>query len=435
MNQVPYSDDFEKALLVGLLIDPSLIPRVASILEEKDFYKEAHQEIFKIINSVNLNSVDSLTVQDKLSEPTREYFIDLVKHTDSYLPSLTNIIIYAETIKDKSKLRAGIDLGREIIATCYQINVPATEALQKLEGLFANFLQNRVVDDKSGNTKEAFREFLPTLGQNLEDMGTQTGFWTIDSIIGRLDGLVILAARPSLGKTALAANIGRNIAATGKPVVMFSLEQTKKALFERLLAAEAEVNSEELRTGAFEAEDYIVDKVEIAAKKLLEIFENFHIDETAGVSTQYITSVSRQKKLEYGELGLIIVDYLHIMNIGDNNKVDALGDACRQLRDLGKELNTPILLLSQLSRQPDQYNDKDQTKRHRRPELTDLRSSGEIEQTADIVMFLYRESYQDMFSQPAEDIVEVLVRKNRQGRIGIGTLKWIPRFTKFEDLQ
>jgi replicative DNA helicase len=431
---VPYSDEMERALLVGMLTDPSLVPRVTTSLDEEDFFRENHKEIYKAIRSLEIDSIDSLTVQDKLSEGTRPYYIDLVKNSESLIPSLTNIMVYVETIKDKSKLRSGINLGREITALCYDSNAPATETLQKLEDMFAKFLQHRVITEKVQNTKDAFSEFVENLRYNIEEIGIRTGFTGIDMLLHSLEGMIILAGRPSTGKTALAINIIRNVAETNH-VAFFSLEQSRDQIFQRMLASEAQVNSEEIGTGAYLADDDAVEKIKVASKKLEPLLERIHIDDKASVNTSYITSVARQKAFEWGAVGLIVVDYLHIMELNDKaSKVDALGDAVKELRALGKELNAPVLLLSQLSRQSDNFMDDNKNKKHRRPELTDLRSSGEIEQSADIVMFLYRESYYDAYSPPPEDIIEVIVRKNRNGRIGIGTLAWIPRYLKFRDI-
>lgn len=435
IETVPYSDQMEKALLVGLLSDPSLIPRITVELEEKDFFREYHKEIYRVITStLDISNVDSITVEDVLTGQTKEYFTELVKSSDSILPSLTNIKVYAQTIKDKSRLRAGINLGREITAICYEPNVTATEALQKLEDMYAKFLQDRVVDDKSVDTKKAFAEFLADLEHKIEEVGLKTGFFGIDMIIQKLEGLVVLAARPSLGKTALSIQIMRNVAET-RPVLMFSLEQSRDQIFERMLAAESLVKLEDIRSGAYLAEDDLIAKIEEASVRIDALTKNLHIDDTPSVATTYITSVARQKHYEWGDIGLIVVDYLHIMKLNEGSKVDALGDAVKELRALGKELGCPVLLLSQLSRQQDNFTDENKTKRHRRPELTDLRSSGEIEQSADIVMFLYKESYYEAFSSPAEDIVEIIVRKSRNGPTGIGTLRWKARFTRFEDLE
>lgn len=429
---VPYAEDMEKALIIGLLSDPSLIPKVTADLTADDFYRESHKEIFRAIKSIDIESVDSLTVQEKLTGDTKEQFLEIVKSGDTLLPSLTNIKIYAETIKDKAKLRQGINLGREISAVCFEPNIPAAEALQKLEAMFSEFLQGRVKEDRQQTTRAAFEEFLETLPIQRQEVGIRTGFYGIDSLLTDLEGMVVLAARPSLGKTALSIQIMRNVAES-RPVVFFSLEQPKKQIFQRMLAAESKVNLNDIRSGQYLTDETLVEKIEEAAKTLEKLTNNIHLDDTGAATTEYIKSVSRQKKFEWGDLGLIIIDYLHIMTLKEGNKVDTLGDAVKDIRALGKELDAPILLLSQLSRQNETFTGEG-GKRNRRPELTDLRSSGEIEQSADVVMFLWKEKEFDTFTAPPEDFVEVLVRKNRNGPIGMNNLKWTPRFVKFEDI-
>lgn len=436
MQQIPFNEDMEKAVIVGILADPSLFPRVSLIVQKDDFFKESHKEIFKAISELEIDQIDSLTVQNNLKDKTKEYFESLVKESDSLLPSLSNVLFYAEQIRGDSKLRAGIDLGREIIAACLEPNAIASYTIQKLEDLFAQFLQNRIDMGTNMPTGQAFDEFVQTLGQKVDDKDlVRTGFFGIDMILHRMEGLIVLAARPGTGKTALAVNIARNVA-NDRPVAFFSLEQTREQIFERMLATESEVSLEEIRTGAFIADDRSVVKVNEAKDRLIPVLDRIHIDEEASVPTSHITSVSRQKRLEWGDLGLIVVDYLHILRLNDKHIVDALGDATKELRALGKELNCPVLLLSQLSRQNESVTTGgEQKKSKRRPELSDLRSSGEIEQSADVVIFLYRESYyDDMGQMPDEDVVEAIVRKHRNGRTGVALLKWIPKFVKFRDL-
>ncbi len=441
MQQIPFSEEFEKALIVGLLQDPSIVPRVTGIVSHADFFKEKHKEIVEIIEDLEIDNIDSLAVEDKITnDNTKEYFRQLVRDSDSLLPSLSNIIFYAETIKNKAKLRAGIDLGREMAAICYQDNIDADEALESVETMFSNFLQKRIKENLYESTKEAYKQFIAKLGHRInDDTGIRSGFKAIDLILHRLEGLIILAARPGVGKTAMAINIARNVAEQ-KPVVFFSLEQTQEQIFERMLASEAEVSLEDIRTGAFIADQNAVERVSVANESLIEILNRIHVDERDAIPTSHIASVARQKKFEWGEIGLIVVDYLHIVRLNGTNKVDALGDATKELRALGKELGCPVLLLSQLSRQPEMQtgmnSEGDNKKTRRRPELTDLRSSGEIEQSADVVMFLYRDSYYDQTGYvPDEDEVEVIVKKHRSGRTGITSLVWIPRCVKFKDIQ
>lgn len=435
MQTIPYNEEMEKAIIVGILADPSLLPKVSSLIVSDDFFKGTHRDIYDVISSLELDQIDSISVGDKLTGSSKDYFNSLVKESDSLLPSLTNILFYAEQVKGDSRLRAGIDLGREIIATCMEPNNPPSAALQKLEDMFARFVQQRVQTDPTEiSTKDAFEEFVASLGHRVkDDDGIRTGFYSLDLLLHRLEGLLILAARPSLGKTALAINISRHVAQT-RPVIFFSLEQTREQVFERILSGEAEVNLEDIRTGALMADKESIRKVREARDSLVPVFEHLHVDDEGGVSVQYITSIARKKKLEWDDLGLIVVDYLHLVEKGSRNTTsDELGTIVKQLRDLGKELKCPVLLLSQLNRQGE--NNSGEKKKARRPELADLRGSGDIEQSADVVLFLYRDSYYDeMGYVPDEDIVEVLVRKHRNGRTGVTNLKWTPRYVKFSDM-
>jgi replicative DNA helicase len=430
---VPYNEEFEKALIVGVLSDPSLLPKVTMILEAKDFYREKHRDIFEAITEIDLDNLDSLAVQNILVEQdTKDYFRELVQDSDSLLPGLSNILYYAETIKAKSRLRAGIELGREIAAICYQENIDAEEAQIRLETMFSNFLKTRVAESTNESTEEAFAQFMETLGVRVHDTsGTRTGYRQIDLILHKLEGLLILAGRPGLGKTAFAVNIARHVA-EDKNVLFFSLEQPREQIFERILAAESGVGLEDIRTGVFVGNEIHVTAIAAAKDNLQNVFQRLTIDDTPAVSASYIASVARQKYFEQGEIGLIIIDYLHIMKLNPGNLVETLGEAVKELRALGRELNCPVLLLSQLSRQPDNQTGETGSRVRRRPELTDLRSSGEIEQSADVVIFLHRDSYysQDGYT-PDEDNVEVHIKKNRNGRLGVVQLTWYPRIMRY----
>lgn len=433
MNLVPYAEDFERAVIAGVLQDPLLLPKLTSFLSSEDFYKADHKEIFKVISGLDTDNLDSLAVSDQLtSESTKTYFKELVEDSERILPSLSNIQYYAEVVKDKSRKRAGIELGREIQTLCYNAEVEGEEATRQLEDMFATFLQKRVLDARSGTTKEAFSEFVTKLGaKEIDDPNNVvTGYRDVDLLLHRLEGLIILAARPGMGKTAFAINVARNVAAT-KPVLFFSVEQSQDQIFERLLATESEVPLEDIRTGAFINSEESMESITHATDRLKHVFENLHIDEQANIPTTYITSLARQKQYETGGLGLIVIDYLHILQLNPKKQVvDSLGDAVKEIRALGKELGCPVILLSQLKR-PDESAG---SKKNKRPDLTDLRSSGEIEQSADVVMFLYRESYYDEGSfTPKQDLVELDIKKHRNGRPGRVLLDWFPEFVKFSD--
>jgi len=430
---VPYSEEFEKAVIISSLIDPTLFPKIASIVGPEDFFKVKHQEIFKTMLDIEAENMDSLAVEDKLAGETKDYFKTLVEDGDKLIPSVSNALFYAEVVKQKSKLRDAIDLGREISAIGYTPNIDADEALQSIEEMFAHFLRKKVEEDKSESTIDSFKDFIARLGTRAQqEEGVKSGFQSLDLMLHRLEGLIVLAARPGMGKTALAINIARNVAET-KPVLFFSLEQTQEQIFERMLASEAEVGLEDIRTGAFLANEDEVWRVQKAEKALMEVLSRIHVDEKPDIPTNYITSVAREKRYEWGEIGLIVIDYLHIVKLNNKQTVDALGDATKEIRALGKELDCPVLLLSQLSRQPERnFAGGGDKKPNRRPELSDLRSSGDIEQSADVVIFLYRDSYYDDI--PSEkDIVEVIIKKHRNGRTGPVLMTWIPKYVKYDD--
>lgn len=430
MQTIPYAEDIEKGLIVGVLTDPKILTKIQDKVSSRDFYKNVHQEIFSVLESMKIDEIDSLTVEEKLNGDTKEYFKALVLDSDNILPSLSNILYYAETVRDKSRLRDGINLGQEITAQCFQPNADTGEVLSNLEQLFARFIKERVIQSKKETTQEAFKSFVDNLAVVEEDHGLKTGFYDLDLMLHHLEGITVLAAQTSVGKTAFALNIARNVAKE-KPVIFFSLEQTEKQLFQRLLSAEAEVDGDEIRSQAFHADPMSKSILLAASESVQNALQRLFIDETANVTTQYISSVSRQKFVEYGSLGLIIVDYLHIMRLNDKkNSVEGLGDAVKELRALGKELGCPVILLSQLRRK----QQSDGKESNKRPDLSDLRQSGEIEQTADVVIFLYRASYfNQMGIIPDKDTVEVIIRKNRNGRTGIVELDWFPKYTKFKN--
>lgn len=424
MNSIPYNNDYERALIVSVLTDPLSLPKIQAIVEPEDFYVVKHQQIFRAISELEPENLDSLSVQDKLHDTdTNTYFTELVEDSDKLLPSASNAIYYAESIRNKSKLRGAIELGQNIIATAYR-EEDFEEAAHHLEDMFAKFLQKRVLEDTALSTTESFRDFLATLNEREPDDPTavKTGFRELDLLINRLEGMVILAGRTTMGKTAFALNVILNVLNAGKTVAFFSLEQPKEQIFERLLATEGDIPLEDIKMG-------IANPSVTLQNKMLTLFQRLHVDDSANVPSSYITSVARQKKFEWGNMGLIVVDYLHLMRLNNKQTVEALGDATKELRALGKELDAPVLLLAQLKRENDPSG-----KKGKRPDLPDLRSSGEIEQSADQVIFLHRESYFELPGlAPDVDVTEVWVRKNRNGRQGMVTLEWLPKTVSFRD--
>lgn len=423
MNVIPYSDEFERAVIVSVLVDPHLLPKIQNIVDASDFYIHKNREIYAALSGLDADNVDSLAVQDKLKPDTQSYFTDLIAESDKIVPAISNAVFYAESIRDKAKLRAGIELGQNIIAVCYEQQNDSEEAVQQLEEMFAHFLQKRVLENKSESTHESFRKFLETLHDRKPDdpNAIKSGFRDLDMLIQRFEGMVVLAAKTSVGKTSFALNVMLNVLRAGHNVVFFSLEQPEGQIFERMLSIYTGAPFEDIKMG-------IATPSKQSVAELEELTNRLHVDDAANIPTSYATSVSRQKKFEWGNIGLIVVDYLHLMRLNNRPTVEALGDAVKELRALGKELDCPVLLLSQLKREdPTQ-------KKNKRPDLSDLRSSGEIEQSADQVIFLHRDSYYDMPGlAPDVDIAEVLVRKNRNGRLGIVGLEWLPSTVSFRD--
>ena len=196
---VPYSDDLERAVIVGVLSDPKIIARLGPKISSQDFYRHNHQEIYKVIESIDPEKLDSLTVEDHLADDAiKTYFNELVQDSERLLPSLGNLLYYAETIRDKSKLRAGIHLGQEITALCFQPNADTDEVLENLEQLFSKFIRERIVDSKNETTSEAFASFVAGLGTLRTNDGTTTGFYDLDLMLHQLEGLIIIAARPGV---------------------------------------------------------------------------------------------------------------------------------------------------------------------------------------------------------------------------------------------
>jgi replicative DNA helicase len=370
--------------------------------------------------SLGVENLDSITVLEKLPIDEKPYLQELIEDSDSIVPGTSNVLYYAEEIKAKSKLRDGVKIGSEISLLCFN-GTDAEDTLQKVEDMFAKFIRKRIIENKSESTVSAYNKFIEALRvREPEDPNAiKTGFESVDLTIGKLEELVILAGRPGSGKTAWCINIILNVLKT-QPVLFFSLEQKEEQVFERMLAAYTKTPLTMLRQGLADVDPTV----------LAPLMERFHLDDRANVPTSYITSVARQKAYEWKKIGLIVVDYLNLIELKGEKRVEALGTACKELRGLSKELDCPVLLLAQLNR-----GAMDQGK-NKRPELHDLRDSGEIEQMADQVFFLWRESYNNLAgTEPDEDIVEVHIKKNRNGPLGLVELRWLPFYTRFEDLR
>ncbi len=436
LNKIPPHDiDAEESLLSAIFIDNNNLLDVVDILIPEDFYKTAHQKIFRAIIELFSKSEpsDLVTIATKLKEKHELEEIGgaafLASIADS-APMAVNAVHYAKIIKEKACLRALITSSSAIIEKCL-----------KDQGDFENIVDFaessifRITEAKQGQAFTSIAKLveisinaLEQQGKNKGLSGLTTGYHRLDSLTSGLQksDLVILAARPSMGKTAFALNIARNVAfEERKPVAVFSLEMSKEQLSMRLLTSEARIDSNRFKTGYISQED--VENVTDAADVLndLPIF----IDDTPNISPMEIRAKARRLKMEKG-LGLVVIDYLQLMRSAfhsDRRDLE-IAEISRSLKALAKELDIPVLALSQLNRMLEQRAEK-------RPLLSDLRESGALEQDADIVAFIYRdEIYNKEENNPNRGKAEIIVAKNRNGSVGTAHMAFIGAYTRFEEL-
>ncbi len=436
LNKIPPHDiDAEESLLSAIFIDNNNLLDVVDILIPEDFYKTAHQKIFRAIIELFSKSEpsDLVTIATRLKEKHELEEIGgaafLASIADS-APMAVNAVHYAKIIKEKACLRALITSSSAIIEKCL-----------KDQGDFENIVDFaessifRITEAKQGQAFTSIAKLveisinaLEQQGKNKGLSGLTTGYHRLDSLTSGLQksDLIILAARPSMGKTAFALNIARNVAfEERKPVAVFSLEMSKEQLSMRLLTSEARIDSNRFKTGYISQED--VENVTDAADVLndLPIF----IDDTPNISPMEIRAKARRLKMEKG-LGLVVIDYLQLMRSAfhsDRRDLE-IADISRSLKALAKELDIPVLALSQLNRMLEQRAEK-------RPLLSDLRESGALEQDADIVAFIYRdEIYNKEENNPNRGKAEIIVAKNRNGSVGTAHMAFIGTYTRFEEL-
>lgn len=427
----------EKAVLGSVFIAPDKLLIAAELVQPSDFYYPANQTIFKAMLELadKEQAIDPLTIRNLLDsrgefEPAggMAYLTELV----TAVPTSANIEYYAKNVADKAIARSVINNLTDSIAAVYNSDAGIDEIISKTE--------QSLINASSSRNKSSFKhiyDVIETAQVKIEERasmssdvtGTPTGFHDFDKITTGLheDNLIILAARPAMGKTALALNIAQNVAVKAKKAVaVFSLEMGSESLVERMLAAEGNVMSYHIRTGKLSENEWqrlIYAQAQLAEAKI-------YIDDTPGIRTTEIRSRARKLAQEMGGLGLIVIDYLQLIT-GNNhkNRHQEVSEISRQLKILAKELNVPVIALSQLSRNVEQRQDK-------RPVLSDLRESGSIEQDADIVAFLYREAYYDKSDDgPENNKVELILEKNRHGSLGTVQLFFHKEYTKFTNVE
>jgi len=409
----PYSIEAEQSVLWSILIDKECFITIWDLLKSEDFYNEANSLVFWVMfNLYKFNKpIDLITVKEKLDDQKlleKIWWMTYLSELTEIVPTTANVFEYAQIVKNKAVLRNLIKVWNQIISFWYDENKVINELLEKAEKAIFEvtqvFIQNKLVhiNDILTQRYEEFAEIHEN-PELIKDHRLQLWFWNLDNKVGGLKGwdMVVLAARPSMWKTAFALNLAQNVWYNWKNVAIFSLEMSKEQLTDRMIASAMEIDSWKL--AKWELEDSEFAKIWDAMEKLSEA--NIYIDDGAWGNLVDLKSKSRRLKLE-SWLDIIIIDYLQLMsNWSSQNRVQEIGEISRWIKSLARELNVPIIALSQLSRAVESRPDK-------RPILSDLRESWSIEQDADIVMMIYREEYYDEFSEK-KWVTEIFVRKNR----------------------
>jgi replicative DNA helicase len=429
----PQNIEAEEAILGGILLDPEAISRVRDRLVPEAFYISAHKEIYQA--TLHLHSqgkpTDLLAVINWLSDRDllnrvggRNKLATLVDRT----VSAVNIDALAELVVEKFLRRQLIKAGNEIVQLGYQTETELPVVLDKAEQKVFNVTQERPqvgLVHIENTLINAFQD-IETRNQGIALPGIPCGFYDLDALTSgfQRSDLIIVAGRPSMGKTAFCLNLAHNVAASYKlPVAVFSLEMSKEQLVQRLLASEAGIESGYLRSGRISQTQW--EPLSRAISNLTEV--PIYIDDTPNITVTEMRSQARRLQAEIGsELGLIVVDYLQLMEGAGDNRVQELSRITRSMKGLARELSVPIIALSQLSRGVESRTNK-------RPMLSDLRESGSIEQDADLVIMLYRDEYYNSDS-PDRGIAEVIIAKHRNGPTGTVKLLFDPQYTKFKNL-
>ena len=420
----------EQSLLGAILIDPATLTEVAAVMKAEDFYLEEHRQIYLAMQELFLanREIDVVTLIDRLVTNgvyDKSGGEDYLRTLSEAVPDALNVKDYARIIKDKSVLRQLIGAANEISETAYSEQDSVSSVLDHAENLIFNIAQGR--DTKNfrhiRDILQSFYGNLRELQENPDAMqGTKTGFSALDRVLagmGKSD-LVLIGARPGMGKTSFALNIAANVAKqTKKKVCFFSLEMSAEQVVGRMISSEALVNSYSLRTGKLTPEDW--EHLAVAAADLSGC--DILVDDTSGMTVTAMKAKLRREK----NLGLVVIDYLGLMQ-GDGraeNRVQEVSAISRSLKIMAKELEVPVICCAQLSRGPESRTDN-------RPQLSDLRDSGAIEQDADTVIFLYRSGYYKKDEDPNEmAIAEVIVAKNRHGETRTVRMGWNGQYTKF----
>lgn len=434
---LPHSIEAEQSVIGSMLMDKEAIIAASEIVTVRDFYQQQYGIMFEtMVELFNEGKpVDLVTLQDRLKEkdvPPEVSSLDFVRDIITTVPTSANVKSYANIVREKAVLRRLIKVNEEIANTCYAGKEPLEQILASTEKSVFDLLQSRSsgefvpIRQVALNVLEKIEAASKTQGTVT---GIPTGFIDLDYKTSGMQpsDFVLIAARPSMGKTAFVLNLVDHVAVRkGLPCMIFSLEMSKEQLVNRMLAMESNVDSQKLRTGNLTDSDWdaIVEGIGVIGNSKLVI------DDTPGISITELRSKCRKMKLEQG-LSMIIIDYLQLMSgsggKSSESRQQEISEISRSLKALAREMNAPVVALSQLSRACE-------TRTDHRPMLSDLRESGAIEQDADVVMFLYRDDYYNKDTD-MPNIAEVIIAKQRNGPIGTVNLLWQPEFTKFVNLE
>lgn len=429
----PHSVEAEQSVLGSILLDKEAIISVSETLVADDFYKEAHKVIYESMLKLynNQSEIDLITLADELRD--QGYLNDIgglpyLTSLSTIVPTTSNIKYYVNIVKDKSVVRQLISAANDIINSGYDGSLKIGDVLENAEKKIFDISQERINNDFQQINqvlKDTYDMIEKLYTEKNEVTGLTTGFRDLNKKINgfQKSDLLLVAARPAMGKTAFALNLVQNASLKGDAsVAVFSLEMSKEQLVQRMLSAQSNVELKKIKTGKLGANDWprIIEAMAVLSEAKI------HIDDTPGIKISELRSKCRKLKIEKG-LDLVLIDYLQLMEGEGNNesRQQEIAKISRSLKILAKELNCPVVALSQLSRAPEQRADH-------RPMLSDLRESGSIEQDADIVMFLYRDEYYNPDTE-RKNIGEVIVSKNRHGETGTVELVWFGEVQKFAD--
>jgi replicative DNA helicase len=431
----PQSTDAEEAVLGAMMLSPAAIAVVSEILDAADFYRESHARIYRAALTLygRGEPVDAITLVDELEGRGELEEVGgraRVHELAALVPASANAGHYARIIREAATLRGLIRAGGEISRLGWDGTGEPTELVDRAEQIVFELSQQRVSGDFAHIEqllRESFERITALYESGAEVTGVPSGYRDLDRLTSGFQpgNLVIVAARPSMGKSAFGLGIAANLAVRhGTSVAVFTLEMSKAEVTQRLMCSEAKVESQRLRTGRLAPEDW--PRLTAACDKLAKA--PIYVDDTGSVTMMEIRSKARRLKSKQPDLGLIVVDYLQLMTSGTTaeNRVQEVSQISRNLKLLARDLDLPILAMSQLSRAVEQRHDK-------RPILSDLRESGSIEQDADLVAFLYRDDYYDEESQQP-GIAEVILAKHRNGPTDTVKLSFLKRYAKFADL-